>query len=228
MTAMLTQNAKMRKTAKATGVAVFNFGIPAFKSVTGLMTCPNAKNCVAGCYARSGTYRFKNSVNAYEKRLELTLSSEFADIMTASVTLERLKAERNGQRLYIRIHDSGDFYSEEYLMKWIDVMKRNPSVQFYAYTKQVSMIKKFRAIGFLPDNFTVIFSLGGREDGLINRDTDRHARVFDSIESLQLDGYVNGTDDDMVAASGLSNLIGLVYHGAKNYVNTAWGKVSNA
>ena len=226
MTAMLTQNTKMRKTAKATGVAVYNFGIPAFRSNTGLITCPNAQKCVAGCYARSGTYRFKNSVNAYEKRLELTLSNDFADIMSAAVTLERLKAVRNEQRLFIRIHDSGDFYSEQYLAKWVDVMQRNPSVQFYAYTKQVSMFKKFKALGLLPDNFKVIFSLGGREDALIDREHDRHARVFDTIESLNASGYVNGTDDDMVAASGASNLIGLVYHGVKNYTNTTWGAVN--
>jgi hypothetical protein len=50
--------------------------------------------------------------------------------------------------------------------------------------------------------------------------------VFESIEALESQGYIDGTDDDMVAAIGASPKVGLVYHGAKNYSNTTWDKVS--
>lgn len=226
MTQILTQNTKMRKTAAKTGVSLFNFGIPAFKSNTGLITCPSAKYCVAGCYAKTGTYRFKNSVNAYEARLKLTLSNEFHAVMDREIKKKAALAARKKQKLFIRIHDSGDFYSEAYAMTWFNIMKDNPNVSFYAYTKRVNMFKRLKLFNemIIPDNFTLIFSLGGKEDNAITL-TDRHARVFESLKALKNAGYVNGTDDDMVSAKGKNNKIGLVYHGVKNYDNTTWRKV---
>jgi hypothetical protein len=37
----------------------------------------------------------------------------------------------------VRIHVSGDFYSEAYFLAWIDVAKQRPDVKFYAYTKSL-------------------------------------------------------------------------------------------
>ena len=36
---LLTQNSKLKKTSKALGLRVFNFGIPAYKSASGRLTC---------------------------------------------------------------------------------------------------------------------------------------------------------------------------------------------
>lgn len=217
----LKQNGKMKLTEKLTGVAVYNFGIPAFRSVTGLTTCPNAKDCISGCYAKSGSYLYPNTKNAYEQRLEFTQTDSFVPLMSAEIHYLSMKKPN----LTIRIHDSGDFYSEEYALKWFQIMRFNPSVKFYAYTKMVGMMKRLRLFG-LPENFTLIFSYGGKEDHLINPAVDRHARVFEDEVSLKAAGYADGSDDDMVAARGDSNLIGLVYHGAKNYENTRWGMVA--
>jgi hypothetical protein len=97
-------------------------------------------------------------------------------------------------------------------------------VSFYAYTKQVALFQSEKAR--LPSNFRAIFSFGGKQDKLIQIDTDFHARVFETVDALESAGYQNGTDDDMVAANGVSNKIGLVYHGTKNYTNTRWDKVA--
>ena len=43
---LLTQNSKLKRTSKALGVRVFNFGIPAYKSASGKLTCPMAKDCI--------------------------------------------------------------------------------------------------------------------------------------------------------------------------------------
>lgn len=217
----LKQNGKMIKTMKETGKAVFNFGIPAFRSASGLMTCPNASNCVNGCYARSGTYRFKNTLNAYETRLTATQADNFVDLMNAEIKYYA----RVYNNLFIRIHDSGDFYSQEYAFKWFEIMRQNPAVKFYAYTKMISMFTDFKLLGIIPENFTVIYSFGGKEDYLIDRSTDRHAYVFSSSNELDAMGYANGTDNDMIAAEGKSNKIGLVYHGVKNYENTNWAMI---
>ena len=69
---LLTQNSKLKKTSKELGVRVFNFGIPAYKSASGKLTCPMARDCIKFCYAKKGAYIWSNVKPAFEKRYELT------------------------------------------------------------------------------------------------------------------------------------------------------------
>lgn len=213
---LLSQNRKMKKTSD-NDIVVYNFGIPALKSETGLSTCPNAGLCAVGCYAKSGAYLWDNVKNAYEKRLAATLQSDF--VFNMQKEIETLLKKHNTKKLVIRIHDSGDFYSAEYLAAWFNIMQKFPIVTFYAYTKMVSLIKG----RMIPNNFTVIYSYGGKKDHLINPLTDRHSQVFDSIASLQAANYVDVSTNDLLAI-GANPRIGLVYHGAKSFKNTLWNK----
>lgn len=208
----LTQNSKV---AKMTGVKTYNWGIPAYKSVSGFKTCPNAAACAKGCYATMGAYRFSNVSKVFERRLELSQSPEFVNTICAEI--KRRKVRR------LRIHDSGDFYSAKYFHDWLFIMHANPTVQFYAYTKMITLMKSVR----LPDNFKCIYSYGGKEDKLINRDTDRHSWVFASVEELQAAGYADAHIDDSVAL-GDNPKIGLAYHGVKSIENTDWLKVKHS
>lgn len=214
------------KKSSSNGLVVVNWTIPAFMSKTGLKTCPNAGLCAIGCYARSGTYSFSNVKSAHEKKLELTQKDQFVDLMINEIKTWLKKKSVN--HLKVRIHDAGDFYSLDYLNKWIEIMeyfeKIEKGVSFYAYTKQVEMIKSQK--DKLPSNFRVIFSFGGKQDSLIDVNTDFHSKVFESLEQLEQAHYANGTENDLVAANGLNNKIGLVYHGTKSYTNTKWGAVS--
>ena len=210
---MLTKNAKMKRSEGSKFKKIFNWTIPAFMTKDGFKTCPMAGVCASGCYARMGAYVWSNVYGKHESNLKVTQAPEFVQAM--SLEIKRVKAD------LVRIHDAGDFYSLEYLLKWVDIAKLNPSVQFYAYTKSVSMVKSVT----LPDNLTIIFSLGGREDHLIDTKTDRHSRVFSSIEQLQASGYVDTSHDD-TNAIGVNHRIGLVYHGNKKFDNTAWDRVS--
>ena len=207
---LLTRNSKIKKSKKRT----FNFGIPAYQSTTGIKTCPNAAACINGCYAKAGAYLFSNVAQAFERRLTIAQSDDFVALMIKEIDINR--AER------IRIHDSGDFFNEEYLYKWLTIMTLRPNVEFYAYTKMVSMFKAVQAS--LPKNFTVIFSFGGTEDKLIDVNKDRHSLVFSSDEELNAAGYANASEQDDVAL-GENPKIGLVYHGTKKIENTNWQKV---
>ena len=207
---LLTRNSKIKKSKKRT----FNFGIPAYQSNTGFKTCPNAGACAKGCYAMAGAYRFSNVAQAFEKRLSIVLSDDFVNLMLKEI--DDNKAQR------IRIHDSGDFFNEEYLYKWLTIISLKPDVEFYAYTKMVSMFKGLKNV--LPKNFTVIFSFGGTEDKLIDIENDRHSLVFSSIEELVNAGYADASKQDDIAL-GENHKIGLVYHGTKNIENTNWQKV---
>jgi hypothetical protein len=221
---VFTQNAKMKRSSQ-NGIHLYNFGIPAFRSKSGIATCPNARHCVAGCYARSGAYVWSTVAQAYENRLDLTRTKGFEQVITYHID-KLLKKHPTGSIL-LRIHDSGDFYSQAYQEAWYLIASQyenNPRVQFYAYTKMVS--QSLNISGLKPKNFKLIFSYGGSEDSQINTERHHHAKVFSSLEDLVKAGYVDGTHDDTVAALGLDCKIGLVYHGTKNYKNTTWAKVS--
>lgn len=217
MTKLLTKNKKMSKSANEL-YTLYNFGIPAYKSFTGLITCPLAGKCIKGCYAQAGAYTWSNVAQAYEYRLEISRSDQFIDSVQKELTPKIKTAKRQGKQLVIRIHDSGDFYNVKYLNKWLKIIQNNPTVKFYAYTKMVSLFKKLT----VPNNFTVIFSEGGIVDNLIDCQKDRHSRVFPDKESLISAGYDDASKDDTVAFNSLTGKIGLIYHGVKS---KAWETV---
>jgi hypothetical protein len=197
---LLSQNAKIKKSEFKT----YNFGIPAYKSQSGLITCPGAKDCVKGCYARQGFYHMPTVSNAYERRLAATLRDDFPEVMIEE--LIESCAER------VRIHDSGDFYSKEYLHKWLKIIDSMPHVEFYCYTKSIQFFSMLRAI---PDNFKVCFSYGGHGDVSINPEKDRHSKVFSTLEELLEAGYADASENDDVCL-GDNHRIGLIYHGHKS------------
>lgn len=220
MASILSQNAKMKKSSQ-NGIDLYNFGIPAFKSQSGILTCPNARQCATGCYAQSGTYRFKNVVNAYEERLKLTQDANFVPIMIAEINAKSVPSKAKGNKCIIRIHDSGDFYSKDYANNWLKIIQSCSDTQFYAYTKMVQLMSQLE----IPSNLTLIYSLGGSEDHLVDCQKHRHSKVFQSETALIEAGYSDASQDDTVAF-GPNLKIGLVYHGSKNYAKTAWSKVS--
>lgn len=159
-----------------------------------------AGRCVKGCYAKQRSYCWPQTIRAYERRLKLSQSPRFVDTLDKEIKRRHPK--------HIRIHDSGDFYSPAYLDKWMEIVRRNPDVIFYAYTKCVSYFKGKP----LPDNFTVIFSEGGSEDHLIDRALDRFAKVFPSVKAVRLAGFADAHLNDLKAL-GPNRRIGVVYHG---------------
>jgi hypothetical protein len=209
MSTLLTANAKIRKSGKKHGISLYNFGIPAYKSQSGLITCPAAGSCAKGCYAQQGAYVFGNVKPVFEWRLKVTQSDEFVSLMQAELDAAKRKAAKRGQRVVIRIHDSGDFYNVPYLKRWLAVIEANADVQFYAYTKQVRLFKRLET----PANFRLIFSEGGLFDSEIDLNKF-HSRVFRTHEELQAAGYADASEDDLVAGLGDNPRIGLVYHGA--------------
>lgn len=223
---VFSQNAKMKKSSQ-NGIHLYNWGIPAYKSQNGTLTCPNASKCIIGCYAKSGAYVWSNVANAYEARLSLSRTKGFEHVIVYHI--DKLLSKHKTGKILIRIHDSGDFYSPSYFETWCkiaDVYKNETRIQFYAYTKMVQMCKGYAKQSLIPRNLTLIYSFGGREDSHIDTEQDRHSFVFQNETELAAMDYSDASHDDTVAALGPNNKIGLVYHGTKSYSNTAWNKVS--
>ncbi len=199
---LLTQNSKLKKTSKTLNLRVFNFGIPAYKSASGKLTCPMADECVKFCYAKKGAYIWSNVKPAFEKRYELSKTLEFIDAMNDEI--------RKKKPDYVRVHDSGDYYSRTYLSKWIAIAKQNPDVRFYSYTNMVDMMLK----ADLPENYDIIFSDSGKQKHLIDRDKHRHTKIFKSKEQLDKEGYMDSSSTDLYATKWFNNTnkVGLIYH----------------
>jgi len=199
---LLTQNTKLKKTSKALNLRVFNFGIPAYKSASGKLTCPMADSCVKFCYAKKGAYIWSNVQPAFEKRYQLSKTEEFVGAINAEITKKKVD--------YVRVHDSGDYYSPKYLAKWIQIAKDNPNVRFYSYTNMVDMLLK----ASLPDNYDIIFSDSGKQKNLIDERKHRHTKIFSSHSNLMDADYVDATNVDLMATRWFNKnkKVGLVFH----------------
>lgn len=190
---LLTQNSKLKKTSDLNGIKIMNFGI------TAGLACPQAGACAKFCYAKKGAYSWGNVSPAFKKRYDITKQKDFPQLMMAEIAKKKVDM--------VRIHDSGDFYNREYLSKWLKVIVSMPQVKFYAYTKSLDLIREIT----LPDNFTVIYSEGGKLDSTIDVKKDRHSRIFKTEAELIAEGYANASKDDMIAI-GANKKIGLIIH----------------
>ena len=200
---LLTQNSKMRKTGNAK-VRVFNWTIRAGVS------CPYAGACnkVGTCYAQSGAYQFGNVRRKHEANLEFTKSPFFVRSMTTEIGRISKRLAKQGITMVVRIHDAGDFYSMDYLLNWIEIIRAFPNVTFYCYTKSVPLFK--RLPGKLPWNFVVNYSMGGIADRWVDETSDRHVHIFESEEQLVAAGYTRNDEDDHLAFEPGIVRIGLV------------------
>ena len=199
-------NAKLVKTSGET-YKVLGFGIPAdynFLDNNGKAcnTCPGACACKGVCYAKQGRYLMPNVADAKHGNLMASLTETFVDDM---VSLLKRRRSYN----VVRIHDAGDFYSQEYYNKWCDIARAMPDRIFYAYTKTLTLDLYTNK----PANFRLIQSLGGIHDKLVDM-SRAHSRIFSSDDARIAAGYVDGNVNDIPAIEGIVN-IGLVYHGVK-------------
>ena len=217
---LLRQNSELR----ADGI--FNWTLPAFavqlSSGKNFNVCPSAGACASVCYARNGTYLFRNVRGKHMSNLEWVLDDlvGWKIAMLDELRLKKFRPTRVARKLAqienvefdryvkgwlvnggkaVRIHDSGDFFSEEYLLAWIDIARRTPDVLFYAYTKEVPLLRKVSELTSMPDNFRYLFSMGGKHDHLIDKDSERHAEVFPTEDEIAEAGYQPQDASDLLA-----------------------------
>ena len=124
----------------------------------------------------------------------------------------------------IRIHSSGDFFSQDYFDAWIVVPRAHPERTFYAYTKALPFwIKRLSNI---PANLKLTASFGGTHDALIQVHGLKSCRVVGSTEEAERLGL--DLDNDDSHAWGDKGDFALLVHGtqpAGTPMAKAWAKV---
>lgn len=219
--------------SELSSIGVYVWSIPALVAKTeafgNIKTCPNAGICALLCYARAGRYLFETVIKAHTRNLEGYLNDpeSWKHSMLLELQSKRFRPRGmphnfewsvrkdfhwwsdSGGRA-VRIHDAGDFFNEDYLLDWIYIARKTPDVLFYCYTKQISVFKKVQAGSDIPKNWVAIYSLGGREDALIDKQNDRHDDIFPDHKALIDAGYFDQEKSDLMAPLVPTNKIGIV------------------
>jgi hypothetical protein len=117
------------------------FSIPAGK------TCPGCtKLCGQGCYAKKAERAWPSVALSRKRNLEYTKRDGFV-----ARAIEIIKRR---DRKWFRIHESGDFYNQKYLDKWLAICRGCPEVRFLAFTKSFHL--DFTQV---PSNLQIIWSV---------------------------------------------------------------------
>lgn len=138
------------------------------------------------CFAASREAQYKELRNLRWRNRDLLKKFEgdpegMVDLILRSLDFyERTKKKI---RLF-RIHDSGDFFSQEYFDAWVKVAQTRPDILFYAYT--TSLPFWVQRMQDLPKNLRLIASKGGKADDLIDKHDLRQAIVVtDAGEAIK-------------------------------------------
>jgi hypothetical protein len=191
-------------------VYTYAFNLPAVE------TCPGAGICKEYCFALSEQKRYPSAMAYRQRSLDLSKSEEFIPTILNELDTLRQLHNKRGTPFAVRIHASGDFYSPAYIQKWITIIEMRPDIEFYAYTKSISMWEKLKRAHCVPPNLELIYSMGSNHDLAIDTDIHRHARIFQSEQDALDAGYTLASEDDTQAWSVANNKIGLVIFGATN------------
>ena len=172
---------------------------------TGKLT--DGPQCLFRCYAASAENLFRNIRVSRWRNFEALQACKG---ITAMATLINRSLPRKGIKL-VRIHSSGDFYSQSYFDAWLAVAKINPAIVFYAYTKALPFW--VNRLADIPSNFKLVASLGGRYDAMIEQHSLRNARVvFSEAEAIKANLPID--HDDTHAWQGNGNFA-LLLHGTQ-------------
>ena len=92
-------------------------------------TCPNCADCREKCYARKNENLRPQVFNKHLFNTLMALDDLYA-------LRELIKSQLHYSCKHIvRIHSSGDFFSQAYLNMWVHIAKWFPNIRFYGYTK---------------------------------------------------------------------------------------------
>lgn len=105
------------------------------------------KEC-KGCYAKKSEVRFTLVKASRDAKLARFEKDKWLFIHDAIEEIFKAK------KPYFRIHESGDFFSQDYIRAWETIISFSPKVMFYAYTKKADVLD-FTAINKLS-NFNLV------------------------------------------------------------------------
>lgn len=119
--------------------------IPTF-SLPATITCDGSTGlCRKYCYAKKAERNLNPRVSRRSNLVD-TARDNFVDLASKEIRKKKSK--------YIRIHESGDFYSQKYLDDWFKIIKKFPKIKFLTYTQMYNL-----DWSKIPSNLVVYWSV---------------------------------------------------------------------
>lgn len=195
-------------------------------------TCPYAHDCKSSvvdgrivdgpdtdfrCYAASLEVIFKNVYTKHSNNTNLVRNK------TKEELVGLIKANLPKDAGIVRIHSSGDFFSQVYFDAWVEIAQTNTDILFYAYTKALPFWVKRREE--IPSNLILTASYGGRKDSMIAEYDLRSVKVVESVYQAKKMGLpVDSNDSHASRPSIRGQNFALVIHGMQP-AGTKWAKI---
>lgn len=145
----------VNKTGK-TAVIANAFGLPSGRGYS----CPSATDfCSEICYAGKLEKIYKGVANVLVRNFDLLKDATRGEMVTLlgdMVSEFDAECDKRGAEKLFRIHWDGDFFSPVYAVAWAEVVRNNPQIQFWAYTRVATAALYLHAQKL--DNLALYFS----------------------------------------------------------------------
>jgi len=152
-------------------------------------SCPGETNlCRTRCYAKHGFFAMPNVKQSHVRNYTFTQDENFTAWMITTLRMRDIRL--------MRVHVSGDFYSPEYVQKWIDIATASPQTTFFAYTRS------WRVDALLPE----LIQLGGLPNFQLWWSIDRETGPAPAIKGMRR-AYMAISDADALAAPNDCDLV---------------------
>jgi hypothetical protein len=176
-------------------------------------TCPFAKDCKSRvqddketgrpklrtfgdytCYAANQEKTFPNTRKRNMSNFDLLKTCKGVDEMVSLIKRSIVYYFPFGVPVF-RLHESGDFFSQDYFDAWVEVANEMPNTIFYTYTKSL----KFwvNRINVIPSNLKLNASVGGANDELIKKYNLKYVEVVKNIEEAKEKRLMVDINDDL-------------------------------
>ena len=162
------------------------------------------------CYAARAQGQYPGANIQAFKNLDLLKRMKTKEKM-ANLIIKSMEYHGLANTDILRIHEAGDFFSQDYFDAWIEVAKKMPQTLFYAYT--VSLPYYITRKNSLPKNFKVIASMDKHNEKFIMDNGLRYSRVVGTEEEARVLGLPIDVDDSIAWSSDDS--FALVIHGSQ-------------
>lgn len=197
--------------------AIVTFSLPAGHSCPFAKECLSKANVLTGkivdgkhcqfrCFAASQEALYPGVRNQRWHNFNLLKRAKTVENM-GTLIQESLPANAH----HVRIHVSGDYFTEAYFLAWLNVALNNPTKSFYGYTKALPYVVKYKKV--IPSNFRLTCSKGGTHDHLIKQYNLKFAEVVLSVEEANEKGLRIDHDDGLAMYGDKS--FALLIHGTQ-------------
>ena len=116
-------------------------------------TCKGCCNgCQHDCYALRTEYQYDYC------RYNYAVNYVLAAYAPEEFEKQFCKYLKNANIRCFRLHESGEFFSWEYFEMICRIFSKFPRIQFYAYTKRYSWVRRAQDLGIIPENFKINIS----------------------------------------------------------------------